>query len=181
MKKTNAYNPKRKRVLTEDGEFIPFRADEKELEAHLNKKGQTLAQYKAEQKAKKEKLRKKSASGGQETTVVIKHEQTMTNEQLLAELKARGLDVPKEEDQVVIDVKGNDVDNETDNSNEEDYSEMTVKELKALADEKGILYSPKAKKDKLIDLLSNDGVTGEADSEEDDGEEDSEQDEGDSL
>lgn len=159
MKKTHAYNPKRKRVLTEEGEFRPFRADEKDLEAHLNKKGQTLAQWKAEQKVKKEKLRKKSASGGQETTVVIKHEQTMTNEQLLAELKSRGLDVPEEDVEVVS--KPVDPKNPEGDSAEEAYSEMTVKELKALADDKGILYSPRAKKDKLIDLLTSDGVSEE--------------------
>lgn len=167
MGKTNAYNPKRKRVLTEEGEFRPYRNDEKELEAHLNKKGQTLAQYKAEQQAKRERLRKKSAMGGQQepTTVVIKHEQTMSNDQLLAELKSRGIEVPVDE-KVVANTPDTKQEYSSDNGDEEEYSEMTVKELKAIADDKGIPYSPRAKKDKLVELLCNDGIPAVDESEE---------------
>lgn len=47
------------------------------------------------------------------------------------------------------------------------YSEMSLAEIKALLDTKGILYNPKSPKPGLVKLLEKDGVTGTAEDGED--------------
>lgn len=49
----------------------------------------------------------------------------------------------------------NNDDNTEENSNKNDYSDLTVVQIKELLDSKGIQYTSSMKKDDLISLLEN--------------------------
>lgn len=132
--RTNVYNPKKARALTEDGRFINWEDGVRlaEQQEKLNPKPKGIKDM-SDEELEAEMKRRAEAKKGAPAPKILK-DNSSTDE-----------DSSAGEDESVI-------------KSVDDLDELTAPELRAMLEEKGIPYPKRGKKDKLIALLRNDGM-----------------------
>ena len=135
-----------KRMLTNEGQFVPFVEDVEESERIFKMQGTTREEVEANRRRKQQAGKKIKELASKELLI-----STMSNEELEAELKKR--EVLESEVKPIIPKPAVVEEVVEEEEVAEGYEELTVAELKALVIEKELEVPKKATKKQLIALL----------------------------
>jgi len=147
----------KKRMLM-NGVFVPFKEDREESERQLKLAGNTREEMEAERR-----IKRSNKLSGKSLEIPKMSLSDFSDELIEAEMKKRVAAKEYAAAQELREKEENPLEPGGVKVTEEDFSAYTVNELKGLLDDKGIIYGPNSKKDKLIELLEKDGKVGEED------------------